>query len=354
MPKKSIRAEDAKNGMILDKDVFLDNGVVLIPQGTEINNEAKSLLAKHKIPMVDVEYQDVSIPAEEVKGKNTLHFKEFREKFEVAKDDISNRIQDVIFKNKEVDVHGLIHSLNMIINQSSNSMDLCDMLYYMKETAKGIYVHSISVALTGQLLAGWLNLGQEEKELIGLCGLLHDIGKLKLPIQILNRSESLTGIERERYEKHPVYGYNLIKEKNVDFQVQQAVLTHHERLDGSGYPLKLTAGKITSFSRLLAIADTYDRMISRQPEREAMCPFDVVHEFEVNGFNKYDTNYLMVFLSNILNNFVHFKVLLSNGQTGEIIFINKSNLSRPIVQVGDAFLDLSRNTDVRIAKILTE
>lgn len=357
MSNVHIPTNQLKENMIISKDVHARNGLVLVTKGTIVSQEAIILLKNHYIDSVDIEDEDPDIPEQEAalshEEKRIRQYHQFKAEFEVVKDDVANSLVELVFRNKEIDMQGLIQSLNGIIMQSGNTMELCDMLYYMKETSKGIYTHSINVAILGQLLAGWMKFDKEEAELTGLCGLLHDIGKLKLPNNILNKKDTLTAEEKLQFEKHSIYGYHILKDKKIDGRIKQAVLTHHENLDGSGYPFQVEAKSLTMFSRILSIVDTYDILTSKQPDRDAICPFEAVHIFESDGYNKYDASLLMNFLSNILNNFIQYRVLLSDGQEGEVVFINKANLSRPLVQTKDGFIDLSLKKEIHIVKLLT-
>ena len=154
------------------------------------------------------------------------------------------------------------------------------------------------------------------------------------------------------YTKHAVFGYNLLKDKNIDIKVKQAVLTHHERQDGSGFPLKVTKENINYISRIIAIADTYDTMIMVEEGVKTRSPFWLLKHLEDTGYQKYDSNMLMTFISHVTNNFIRHKVRLSNGLIGQIVLINKFNLTRPLVQIGNSFIDLSVRKDIGIQEIL--
>lgn len=365
MARIRVHTDKLKPNMIIGNDVFLRNGMVLVKAGTVVTREIHSVLARHLIEYVVVDVPEAGTPKtlnstlnntlnETVEDiKETKHFKEFQKKFEIAQEDIGNTLEDIVFHNKDVNVKELLGVLNSIIEQSEGSIDMCDLLYNMKQTSQDIYTHSINTALVSQLLGQWLDWKEEDIEILGLSGLLHDIGKLKLPKEILQKS-SYSVREMDAIQKHPILGYNILKNKAVDFRVKQVILTHHERLDGSGYPLRVRSQNINPYSRILSIVDTYDIMTSTYPDKEALSPFEVVYCFEQTGYNRFDPSYLMVFLANILNNFIHYKVLLSNGQEGEVVFINKSDLSRPLVKVYSSFIDLSVQRNLKIVKLLRE
>ncbi len=124
---------------------------------------------------------------------------------------------------------------------------------------------------------------------------LHDVGKFLIPSDILNKKEKLTDNEFALIKQHPVLGYDLLKELNIDYHVKQAALSHHERCDGSGYPLGLKTNEIDDHAMIVSIADVYDAMTSARKYRTPLCPFEVIAEFEKDGLSKYKPQYILTF-----------------------------------------------------------
>ena len=127
---------------------------------------------------------------------------------------------------------------------------------------------------------------------------------------------------------------------------------HHERCDGTGYPLKIKGPQIDRFAKAVAIADVYDAMTSARHYRGPLCPFIAISMFEEEGFHKYDPEIIMVFLQNIVNTYLLNTVRLNTGEIGEIIFINKTHLSKPTIKVGEDYIDLSKCPGVYIQEII--
>ena len=117
---------------------------------------------------------------------------------------------------------------------------------------------------------------------------------------------------------------------------------HHERYDGTGYPHGLKSNQISIFARMVAIADVYEAMTADRVYREGICPFAVIEKLEQEGFEKYDTHFMSVFLENIMNSHISDTVLLSDGRIGEVVLINKNCLSKPLVKCNDEFVDLQK------------
>ena len=131
-----------------------------------------------------------------------------------------------------------------------------------------------------------------------------------------------------------------------------AALMHHERCDGSGYPLGLRGSQIDAYAKIVAIADVYDAMTAARVYRGPICPFRVIEIFEAEGLQKYDVKYVLCFLENIVNSYIQNRCRLSDGREGEIIFINKLKFSRPVVRCGNEYVDLAENPTLYIESLL--
>jgi HD-GYP domain-containing protein (c-di-GMP phosphodiesterase class II) len=137
--------------------------------------------------------------------------------------------------------------------------------------------HSDRVATIARLLAQELGLDEAEAERVYLAGLLHDIGKIGVPDNILLKAGKLTDAEFEMIKKHPVIGYNVLKDLHQISHVLPGVLHHHESVNGLGYPAGLKGDQIPLVARILAVADAFDAMTSNRPYRAGM-PFGKAFE----------------------------------------------------------------------------
>lgn len=128
---------------------------------------------------------------------------------------------------------------------------------------------------------------------------------------------------------------------------------HHERCDGSGYPSHLHRDDIHPSAMIVAIADVYDAMTAARPHRPPLCPFQVISSFEHDGLSLYPPKYILTFLERIASTYQNNRVLLSDGQSANIVLLNKNHLSSPIVQLDDnQCIDLSTMPDLYIRAIL--
>lgn len=333
--------------MILNKDTVLtDNMIVKLDMYgilTVYINKAIPL-SGGSVPPGELSYS--------ARIKSSEEFKKFKAQYEKEVDSFKIAINEVVERNAALDVTALLkHSLDML-DKADGKIAIFDMLQNMREYDDTTYAHCLNVGLICNIFASWLKLSPEETELVSACGLLHDIGKLLIPLSIINKPGKLTDMEYNEMKKHPHTGYRLLTSKKINEHICNAALMHHERCDGSGYPLGLKRDQIDRFAKIVAIADVYDAMTAARVYRGPMCPFQVIEIFESEGFQKYDVQYIMTFLEHVADTYIRNRCLLSDNRTGDIIFIDRNHLSRPIVQCGTEYVNLAEEPEIFIECLL--
>lgn len=202
--------------------------------------------------------------------------------------------------------------------------------------------HSLNVAIISGLIGKWLGYtGETLKDLI-LAGLFHDIGKILIPLEILNKSGKLTAKEMDVVKKHSSHGYDFVKGlKETSDEVKISILQNHERLDGSGYPFGLFKDKISVFARIIAIADVYDAMTSERVYRRKLSPFSAVETIVGDMYDKLDPDICIIFLARIQDYLTSSSVLLNNGQDASHSISEQSFSRRSVIKSkkGDELLD---------------
>ena len=246
----------------------------------------------------------------------------------------------------------LQNTITTINGLNDSPLSIFTMLSTMKNYDDLTFNHSLNVALICNIFADWLNLSEDDKKLITACGLFHDVGKLLIPDAILKKPGRLTKDEFDIIKTHPVKGYQLLQKNKLDPHIQYAALMHHEKCDGSGYPIGLKGNQIDWCAQIVTIADIYEAMTAKRVYRGPISPFKVIYMFEEDGLKKYNPKYLLTFLEHVVNSYMNCKVRLSNGEEGDIVFINKVRLSKPMVKTKNNFIDLSKQTDINIDSIL--
>lgn len=356
---KQLTVSQLEIGMVLARDVYDPYRNHLLPEGTKITEEVFKILKTLSITEFFVEDNGISEtgpdsaePSYAERVKASPEFQEFKQNYELQLDSFRQVINSVVEQNTRLDIKPLLQQALDIATLGQDKTDLLTMLQNMKEYDDSTYAHCINVALLCNLFAGWLHYNQERIELTTTCGLFHDLGKLLVPHDILTKPAKLTDNEFEAIQKHPIDGYCLLMNSGINVHVQNAVLMHHERMDGSGYPLQKKGDEIDKYARIVAIADVYDAMTAVRVYRDAMCPFKVIEIFESEGFEKYDVEFLPVILGNIANTYIQHRCRLSDGREGTIIYINTEKLSRPMVQCDGQYVNLAEFPDLKVEKLL--
>ncbi|MCL2255153.1 MAG: HD-GYP domain-containing protein [Lachnospiraceae bacterium] len=191
------------------------------------------------------------------------------------------------------------------------------------------FKHSLDVAAMSIMIGKMLKLSAPQLRELSLAGLLHDLGKTRIPLEILNAPRKLTDIEFKMMKTHPVYSYqNIMDIKSIPDRVKLGVLQHHEKWNGGGYPQQLEGEKISLYARILTVADVYDALVTARPYKEAHSPSHAI-EMMMAMSQDFDIHILRVFLRSIVLYPVGSLVKLSNGEVAYVVKNNKENVLRP-------------------------
>lgn len=368
-------------GMITAEDVYNYDEQLILTKGTELNEKAISKLEYYSIINIRIRDAADEIPDDELSEVNissaqqgsdaasvpqtdtpalsyaerlrqSKEFQSFQADFRQETEGFKQTVNNMLDNLDEMDTDQLIAHTISLLSSDDKYINVFDMLHNMRQMDDATYVHCMNVGLICNIFAHWLRMSEEDIKTATLCGLLHDIGKLKIPSQILRKPARLTEWEFSIVKTHPKEGYNALLNAPVNDHVKNAVLMHHERCDGSGYPLGLKSAQIDPFAKIVAIADVYDAMTSARVYRGPICPFQVIAAFEEQGYQKYDPEYILKFLENIVNTYMLHRVHLTNGEEGEIVYINPNKLSKPTVKVGSRYVNLADEPHIFIDSII--
>ncbi|MCR5627942.1 MAG: HD-GYP domain-containing protein [Lachnospiraceae bacterium] len=361
MPR--VLTQDLIPGMVIAEDVYTYNNQLILPEGMELNDKAITKLEFYSILSVRIKEETAGIKASpetapqasySEKIKASAEFKQFKKDFESSVENFQGSLNDIVSKrsNGHVDTKAMLAEPEKLLGGNMSGLHLFDMLHNMRMYDDPTYAHCLNVALICNVFGKWLGMAQSDLDILTLCGLLHDVGKLKIPGPIIQKPARLTDEEYTVIKTHTIEGFNILKDLDISDHIKNAALMHHERCDGTGYPLGLTTARIDRFARIVSIADVYDAMTSARVYRGPLCPFQVISIFETEGLQKYDPQYILVFLEYIVNTYLNNRVRLSNGLEGEIVLINKLDLSKPMVHVGSHYIDLSHEHGLYVEAIL--
>lgn len=348
-------------GMVTAEDVFDFNNHLILPRGQILDDRTITKLEFYSIINIRIEDEAVAVPDEEPQKEDTSYserlkqtpeFQHFQAEFQKETESFKETINDLMENIADIDVDKLVAHTISLLSSEDKHVNVFDMLQNMRQLDDSTYVHCMNVGLICNVFAHWLRMSEEDIKTATVSGLLHDIGKIKIPEKILKKPGRLTDWELNVIRTHPKEGYNMLMDAPINDHVKNAVLMHHERCDGSGYPLKFTSSQIDPFAKMVAIADVYDAMTSARVYRGSLCPFKVIAAFENEGLQKYDAQYILTFLENIVNTYLLHRVRLTNGEIGEIVYINPDKLSKPTVKVGDKYVNLAHEPHLHIDSII--
>ncbi|GAE34400.1 HD-GYP domain-containing protein [Halalkalibacter akibai] len=228
-------------------------------------------------------------------------------------------------------------------------------LHHYSNKEDYLYHHSVFVGLLSAFIGFKMKLEKKDWLKIGFAGVLADIGMTKVSPSILKKTSSLSSIEFEEIKKHPIHSYKMLKGvTGVSDTILLTVLQHHERYDGSGYPLATNSDKIHLFSQIVAVADVYHAMTSERYYRGKRAPLLVLEEINKEQFGKFDVKVVQTLFQSLVQFSLGDKVRLSSGEEAEVIFMDQQMLTRPIVKLlsNEEIIQLSQHLSIHIEEIL--
>jgi cyclic di-GMP phosphodiesterase len=195
------------------------------------------------------------------------------------------------------------------------------------------YMHSVAVCAMMVALAKQLNLSESETRHAGLAGLMHDIGKAGIPLEVLNKAGALTDEEFNLVKLHPQRGHDMLKEAGVDDEtVLDVCLHHHEKIDGSGYPDKLKDEQISLFAKMGAVCDVYDAITSNRPYKSGWDPCVSLQRM-AQWKGHFDETIFKAFVKSLGIYPVGSALMLKSGRLAVVIDQSPKSLLTPIVKV---------------------
>jgi putative nucleotidyltransferase with HDIG domain len=344
----NIQISDCSEGDILATDIYNDSGVKLVSRETVINLYIKERLYEH-----GVEYLKVyDPPLSELKNKKENKLISMIDYYRKSALCIKNLVNELA-SGSPLDYEKVVYLSDLIYRYIDENDNILKLIDEIKQNDEQTYSHSINTAFYCMLIAKWLKFDEKDIKKAVQSGFLHDIGKSKIPVDILNKKEPLTKTEFERIKKHPIYGYYILDENNyLDLDVKRAVLLHHERLNFTGYPFNISSDTIGIYAKIVSIADVYDAMTSNRVYKRSVTPFTAFEMFLTDGISLFDPYLMTEFINHISTYFIGTKVILNTGECGRIVYIPPNDVLSPILLVNNEYLNLGKRQDLKIALTL--
>ncbi|MFS0749707.1 HD-GYP domain-containing protein [Oceanobacillus sp. 1P07AA] len=359
-------------GYVLQKDIIGKSNRPIALKGTELTEHQIQMIRKFLVDTVEIdeplsgnkpskkvkkETEEekeavVNIRSTSLQDKGNEHFlKEYKKAVNAFKGQFQQWQQSM-----PISIPDLRDAIIPLLEQLDNlDAHVIFSLHKYARSEEYIFHHSVATSLISAFIAKEMGYRRGEWIQVGLAGALCDCGMAKLDTDVIEKQGPLTSEEFKNIKKHPQTSYVMIKDlPSLTSGVQLAVLQHHERGNGEGYPLGMTLNKVHPYARIIAVADSYHAMATTTCYRKARNIVNVIEELHVSTIRLYDSDVVNTFMNIFSNWLEHSQVILNNGIPGEVVFVNKNEPTRPIVKSNesDDIFSLEQLPELYIDKII--
>lgn len=341
-----------QEGMIVAKNVE-QNGRILLKKDNPISNQMiEKLQSLYFVGTVEVYAKKVEKKKTEAEIKKEQQHKIVEQEFNEISFKLQKTFRQIVTEDGIAinEVREFAKKIQNEINPSS--VVLKNIVLYGSGT-DSIYRHCVNVAALSAILGKWIGLEKSQVNLLVYSAIMHDFGKTKVDRDVLKKEVPLSKNEFSHIKTHANAGYQIIKQISfLDKSVSYGVLMHHEREDGSGYPLGLKSEAIHPFAKIIAIADVFDAINSDRGYKKKKPPFEALQIVKNEGLGKLNYEYVKIFLEHVIDYYTGEEVLLNTNERCKIIQMNVNNLDRPLVMKNGEFVDLDKEKDLYIKEII--
>ena len=339
--RKFVSTRLLKKGMKIDQSIVDATGRALIAKGAYLDDFQIEYLQGKGVNGIYI--QEGEVDPDELEQQIPQYTREVIEKNRVedrAKvrltESVRKRVgEGVQFLYHNTDSEGFAEATDNVANELMKAIFDNDAvavdISMLKVSDEYTFKHSVDVATMSMIIGKKYGLKEEEIHEIGIAGLLHDVGKAKIPNEVLNKPGRLTDEEFALMKQHSLFGFEILKRKNnFPDSIMKGVLQHHEKINGRGYPLGVAADKIHRYARIIAVADVYDALVTERPYKSAFSKRDAV-EMIMAMTGDLDITAMNSFLASVILYPVDSIVQLSNGEKAKVVENSTEYLMRPKV-----------------------
>lgn len=357
-----VPIQSVKEGSILAKTIYDGEGRVLLKEGTELKDAVIKKIEFLNIYTIYIndKYSNTVIEdmiKPEIRQKSIKKIRDVFYNLEHYNKNPNNYEGQNLYKKNEKDFQSVQYVARELIEEILSRKNVMIGLVDIKSFDDYTYQHSVNVAVIALVLGIKMNF--HKYELFDLCigALLHDIGKVFVPSEILNKPGKLTEEERKIIEEHPESGYEYLKGSyDVSVPARIIVLQHHERIGGQGYPEGREGERISILAKIVAVADVYDAMTSARVYRKALSPNEVLEYIMANGGTKFDYKVVQAFSKVVIPYPEGSLIRLSNHDIAVVTKVYSEMPLRPDVKIVysknseslDSILELSKENSIVI------
>ncbi|MCK8818019.1 HD-GYP domain-containing protein [Natroniella sulfidigena] len=319
-----VSVKNLKPDMVLAKSIYQGNRILLQADCQQLH--------KYKNRLLDLGITEVYINDKKSEGIEIKHTID-REIREETKKVIKEVIEDIT-SQKRVNIKKVKKSIVTIVNSILEDNTTLIHLTDIKTTDNYTFNHSLNVAILSVSLGQKLHYPKKRLTKLGIGAVLHDIGKIEIPIEVLNKPDQLTQEEFKLIKEHPTLGYQKLKDHyEISPLSRAAILNHHEKVNGTGYPEGLKGKDIHEFGRIVAITDVFDALTSNRCYRQRWPVHKAVNFLHEHSNTHFDQNLVNKFIDNIALYPNGTLVTLNTGQEAIVKEQNKQSPMKPIVRI---------------------
>ena len=358
--QKRVSIRKLEEGMKLGQQIRDATGRVLIQQGTQLEGHYIQYLEEHGINSIIIQEGEEDGPQVQLsdKAKRAVERTRVDDPVKVSlREDVKKRVgEGVQFLFDNTESKNFLETTNNVSEELTRAITKYDAvaidIAQLKVSDEYTFKHSVDVASLSMIIGKKYGLKRDEIREIGIAGLLHDVGKSKIPKQILNKPDRLTDEEFHQMKFHSLYGYKILEE-NSGFSVgiKSGVLQHHEKMNGKGYPMSVGGAKIHPFARIISVADVYDALVTERPYKKGFPKKDAI-EIIMTMTDDLDMKAMKSFLTSVILYPVDSIVRLSNGEYGKVVENNPDYPLRPKVVATETGAVYDLNNDVHCQSIV--
>jgi HD-GYP domain-containing protein (c-di-GMP phosphodiesterase class II) len=336
-----VPIEFAKPGHCLAKTIFDDDGRILLREGVALTEAFLVRIKRLQIYSIYIndEYSETVIEdviKPELRQNAIKAIKETFYSFEKYSQYSSNANfnEKKFAKEKQAYFESIGSIAKDIINEIISKKNVMINLVDIKSMDNYTYQHSVNVAVISLVLGVQLQLNQNDLYTLCMGALIHDIGKVLVPKDIMIKPATLTDEEFSHVKEHTTKGYDYLKGcLDISAPARIVALQHHEKVNGTGYPDNLKDSSINRFARIVAIADVYDALTSDRPYRKAMSPNDAVEYIFSQGDTHFDYEMVKVFSKAVVPYPPGTLVKLNTGDIAVVTEVFPNLALRPQVKI---------------------
>lgn len=337
-------------GMTLMQSIVDEKtGAVIVNKGQQLTLENIERLRNFDHTQIWISLDNIEEVMHELKEQHTV-WQISEEKIQVYKEyaQVLRVILEEMKGNKRLSIKKLMGLADHMLKDFKDYYSVLGCMSLLLQMEYDDSIHSISVTCCAFILGKWLDYNELTLKNIIVAGLLHDVGKIDFSNEVTYKYvEKMSTLQRLEYKRHPILGYEkLVPYHELSIEVLKGVLTHHERCDGSGYPLALKESKIENIAKVIGIVDTFCRL------KQEHHIFDTIKILETEMMHKFESSMLLLFCNNIVNYYIGAKVILSTGEVGEVAFIQSQAMYSPIIKIGHEYVNLQERQDIKIVRVI--